>query len=430
MKGMFRFVWWFRVELALGAVSTMFWQRLADRLGFDAGSIVAVVSIGVVLVAPRSRKWLRRLLRNARVRRQWHRAVQTASIRSFGDRSSSVFSVQEVPAGHSLDVFVPLGASVPDLQDKAEVIAAALAVRQVRLRRDPANAARAQVVVVRLDPLAQRDLLPWPHAESASLSLWEPIPLGVDEDGQVVTVSLPEHNMLLGGEPGAGKSASISLMVATAALDPDVKLWLLDGKLVELATWAGCAEHNVGVNVAEAVEVLRTLQAEMDLRYAQLLAGRKRKVTRSDGLPLHVVVCDELALYLTGADRKGRTEFAEVLRDLVARGRAAGVIVLAATQKPSADVVPTYLRDLFGFRWALRCSTREASDTILGSGWASLGYSAADVDAANRGVGYLLHEGGLPVRLRSYYLDDPTLLAIADRAEALRRGRTPEARHG
>jgi S-DNA-T family DNA segregation ATPase FtsK/SpoIIIE len=49
-------------------------------------------------------------------------------------------------------------------------------------------------------------------------------------------------------------------------------------------------------------------------------------------------------------DRKQRTEFAEVLRDLVARGRAAGVIVCAATQKPASDVVPSALRDLLGFR--------------------------------------------------------------------------------
>ena len=63
------------------------------------------------------------------------------------------------------------------------------------------------------------------------------------------------------------------------------------------------------------------------------------------------------------------------------------MVTVATTQKPSADVVPTYLRDLFGFRWALRCSTPQASDTILGSGWASEGYSAAAIDPATRGCG-------------------------------------------
>lgn len=95
--------------------------------------------------------------------------------------------------------------------------------------------------------------------------------------------------------------------------------------------------------------------------------------------------------------------------------------MLAATQKPSADVVPTSLRDLFGFRWAMRCSTPQASDTILGAGWASGGYSAAEIDAACRGVGFLLHEGGLPVRLRAFHLDDAAVAGIAERAEKIRQ---------
>jgi S-DNA-T family DNA segregation ATPase FtsK/SpoIIIE len=82
--------------------------------------------------------------------------------------------------------------------------------------------------------------------------------------------------------------------------------------------------------------------------------------------------------------------------------------------------VPTYLRDLFGFRWALRCSTPDASDTILGRGWASQGYSAAQIDPAARGVGLLLQEGGTPVRLRSCWLGDLELAELARRAEVLR----------
>jgi DNA segregation ATPase FtsK/SpoIIIE-like protein len=270
------------------------------------------------------------------------------------------------------------------------------------------------------DPLSENAPLAWPHLNSAQLSLWDPIPIGVDEDGSVVTVGLPERNLLLGGEPGAGKSVALSQLVATAALDPTCRLWLLDGKLVELAPWRPIAEANVGVSVSEANEVLARLQSEMDKRYEELLATRRRKVTASDPWPLEVVVCDELAHYLTTGDRKTRLEFAERMRDLVARGRAAGVIVLAATQKPSHDIIPTSLRDLFGFRWALRCSTPQASDTVLGQGWASQGFSAATVDSAARGVGFLLHEGGLPVRLRSFHLSDSDLEDLALRAESLR----------
>src|SRR5207247_1824909 len=106
----------------------------------------------------------------------------------------------------------------------------------------------------------------------------------------------------------------------------------------------------------------------------------------------HLVVCDELAFYLSLPDKLERQEFTELMRDLVARGRAAGVIVCAATQKPGSDVVPSALRDLFGFRLALRCNTPQASDTILGEGWATLGHSAASIAPGQRGVGLLLAE--------------------------------------
>lgn len=288
------------------------------------------------------------------------------------------------------------------------------------MTRDEGNAAQASVVIVRHDPLAEPRSVEWPHLAAPLLSLWEPIPVGVDEDGQLVTVRLPERNVLIGGEPGAGKSVALSMLVATAALDPTVKLWVLDGKRVELAAWSGVAKRSAGPDGEDTLDLRRGLRVEMEDRYAALLARGLRKVSAGDGLPLHMVVCDELAFYLSLSDRKQRAEFAELMRDLVSRGRAAGIIVVAATQKPSADTVPTTLRDLFGFRWALRCNTPQASDTILGQGWASLGYSAAQIAGGQRGVGYFLAEGGEPVRLRSCFLDDLAIEGIAARAARLR----------
>jgi len=428
IEAVIRLLWGLRVEIVLGGGAVSVGTLTCAHFGPICGAIAVVGVVAIAIGVAPVRRLLGRVLFRARVRRQWHRGVRTANITAFEEQLPALFSIERLPAGERLDLRVPLGSCVADLEKAAEVIAAALGVREVRIQRDPANASRAVVVIVRRDPLGGTSSLVWPGAGAERLDLWQPIPIGIGENGQTVTLSLPERNMLLGGEPGAGKSVALSLPVATAALDPTVKLWLLDGKLVELATWAGCAEHSVGISVAEAIDVLRQLRTEMELRYAELLASRKRKVGPNDGMGLHVVVCDELAHYLTGGDRREREEFSSVLRDLVSRGRAAGVIVLAATQKPSADVVPTSLRDLFGFRWAMRCSTPQASDTILGAGWASAGYSAAEIDAASRGVGYLLHEGGLPVRLRAFHLDDNTVADIAKRAEALRRGHARGAR--
>ena len=274
--------------------------------------------------------------------------------------------------------------------------------------------------MVRRDPFEDAAPVSWPAATADALSLWEPIPLGVDEQGEQVAVELVERNVLIGGEPGAGKSAALSVVIAAAALDPETRVWLLDGKLVELAAWAPVAQRVAGPNGEDALALLREVRGVMDERYRELLANGQRKVRRGDGLPLHLVVCDELAFYLTVPEKAVQKEFAELLRDLVARGRAAGVIVCAATQKPGADVVPSALRDLFGFRLAMRCTTPQASDTILGQGWASAGSDASDIPGAQRGVGYLLAEGDRPTRMRGYYLSDDDVVAISERAAAAR----------
>ena len=386
--------------------------------------VIGAALVAVVLFAP-TRQWLGHRFYLGRARRRWALAMRDAGLESAKTGFvPSVRRAEKIAAGERFLVGVRKGGSVSDIESKVEVIAAALRVRDLRVSRDPRNAALAEVVLVKRDALASSEPLQWPLLDWQWHSIWDEIPVGVDENGETVSVYLPERNVLIGGEPGAGKSAALSLLVARAAMDPTTKLWLLDGKMVELAAWARCAERSVGVSGEEAIEVLRDLQAEMEQRYTRLLEDGRRKVSASDGLPLHVVVCDELAFYLTLSDRKQRTEFADLMRDLVSRGRAAGIIVIAATQKPSSDIIPTSLRDLFGFRWAMRCNTPQASDTILGSGWASLGFSASQIPGASRGVGYLLAEGEEPVRLRAFYLND----ADVDRLAATAAERRAELR--
>ena len=96
------------------------------------------------------------------------------------------------------------------------------------------------------------------------------------------------------------------------------------------------------------------------------------------------------------------------------------MVTVATTQKPSADVVPTFLRDLFGFRWALRCSTPQASDTILGSGWASRGLLGRQHRPGRPGGGATAPGGRRPGAAAGLLLDDLDLAELARRAELLR----------
>lgn len=255
-----------------------------------------------------------------------------------------------------------------------------------------------------------------------ALSVFDPMYIGVDEFGHPVYLPMMYRNILIGGEPGAGKSSLLNGLVAHAALDPRCRLVLLDGKQVELGQWKACAEVFVGPDSNRAIATLRRVQVVMDNRYAYLDGSGRRKIRRDDEFGPIFLAVDEIAYYsATIGEKKDQERFAALLRDLVARGRAVGIMVAAATQRPSSDIIPTSLRDLFAWRFAGRCTTDVSSDIVLGHGWAARGWSSNTISPNNPGAGLLIGEGGIPQLVKVAYLSDETCAAIAAYAVQLRR---------
>jgi hypothetical protein len=271
--------WAYRVELAAVTSVAVAYYWLSAR--YSGRTAEAVILAAAVLVAaiPFTRQGLAGVLHRSHLRRRWTLACRHADLANRNDHTPRITKAGLVPSGDLLCVRMPAGAAVADLERAAEPVAAFLEARELRVTREAANARYARVVVVRRDPLADLPGLPWPQLDAPRLSLWQPIPVGINEDGQLVTVSLIERNVLLGGEPGGGKSVGQSMLTATAALDPACELTLLDGKYVELAPWVGCATRTVGPSQDECVDVLRALVAEMDARYLTLVANRQRKIS-------------------------------------------------------------------------------------------------------------------------------------------------------
>jgi S-DNA-T family DNA segregation ATPase FtsK/SpoIIIE len=181
------------------------------------------------------------------------------------------------------------------------------------------------------------------------------------------------------------------------------------------------ADVFVGPDIVRALSTLTRLATMMDNRYAYLLDCGRRKVQPADVFTPYLVAIDEIAYFsATVGSKQQREEFSVLLRDLVARGRAVGIIVVAATQRPSSDIIPTSLRDLFAWRFAGRCTTNSSSDIVLGQGWAQQGWSANTISPTNPGLGLLIAEGGAPQLVKVAYLDDATCKAIASYAAELR----------
>lgn len=391
------------------------------------GAVAAPVALVVaVAVVPWSRRRSGRVWRRARLRRHWDRAMRFCALTTVNDRIPRIKRDRRVPAGDRLLVRIPRGATADELEAERERVAAVMRVREVRVTRDMDRADLAHVDVVRNDPFANpRDPnvslpIPWPWAGGGQRSLGDPVPLAVDDMGDTVSVRLPGKNMLIGGEPESGKSAALSILLAAAALDPAARIWGWDAKRVELALWRPVMERVVYNDIDAGIGQLEDLIKEMDARY-ELLESSGRRVLRPSEAPVIVAAIDEMRFFTANTDKKAAKHFNALGEDLTARGRAALIVELAATQKPGGDVVPTGWRDLMALRLAMRCNTRDASDTILGAGMASAGFSAADIDRRTRGVGWLHSEGNRPRRIKSFYIGDNEIRDIVAKGAALRR---------
>ena len=101
-------------------------------------------------------------------------------------------------------------------------------------------------------------------------------------------------------------------------------------------------------------------------------------------------------------------------------GRALGIIIILATQRPDAEALPAKIRDLATVRFCLKVPDQVSNDMILGTGAYKAGYRASEfrpkIDA---GLGWFKGEGD-PQAVRTHYLDLNDTARIAARARAMR----------
>jgi DNA segregation ATPase FtsK/SpoIIIE-like protein len=258
------------------------------------------------------------------------------------------------------------------------------------------------------------------------------IPFAADESGATVFVGLYEANILLGGVPGSGKSGGATALLAGIGRLPDVALVGLDPKRLELHTWKDRFSMIAKEN-EHASAVLDALLEEMERRYVWMEsesdrldeAVKKLPLDRLNEMPLIVVLIDELAeLVSVGATKDEKAAEAQrstAIRRLVAKGRAAGIVVITATQKPSSDVIPTSLRDLIQQRVGYMTTTPDMTDTILGAGATSNGALSHEIAKSQGGVAYILNEGSrVPARVRTFWIPDAEVAGIARSTAGLR----------
>ena len=241
-----------------------------------------------------------------------------------------------------------------------------------------------------------------------------PIALGKGSGGDNITIDLTKMpHLLIAGATGSGKSVCINAVVSSLiySRSPDqLRLLLVDPKRVELTQYNGIP-HMVTPVIVEldaVAKVFRGIINEMFKRYKLLESHSVRNISElnkkfSNALPYLVIVIDELAdLMMTSG-----IEIERSICRLAQLGRATGIHLVIATQRPSVDVVTGLIKSNFPSRVSFSVSSSIDSRTIL------------DTTGAEKLLGkgdmlYLPIDASLPFRLQGCFINDSEISKLVN----------------
>ena len=202
-------------------------------------------------------------------------------------------------------------------------------------------------------------------------------PIGIDVEGAPVVADFADPNTchaLVAGSTGSGKSEWLKALVASMLLrstPQNVQIALIDPKILTFAGVEGSPYlwRPVATTLAEAMAILRDAVAEMDARY-QMLAregfvnlGERIKAGKTD-LPFLVLIFDEFAdLILAGRDDK--KDFESLVARIAGKGRAAGIHLVLATQRPDRAVVTGLIKSNLPLKVCLKVANAVNAQIVL-----------------------------------------------------------------
>lgn len=354
---------------------------------------------------------------------QGHRSTfQGLLVMLFGhelkEAGPEILDISDSILGPVLTVRMYQGQTIKNYLNACEVMKNLWQVPSVRVEQ-PSGTDTVRIMLVTKDPLvAGREITPDSIPVMTSLAYVE---AGCMESGAPFNFRLQGTSSVLGGVPEAGKSITLSVIMAGIAQRPDVAILAIDLKeMLEFDSWiprlSGFAGDQEG-----ALEILNRVEEIRKARGVFLRAAGKtdmKQVGFSAIHPLLVVVVDECAeLFAAQGSSREAKALADDLRTVVSKlvrlGRAMGVIVLLSTQKPTVDNLPGGIRDNCSQRVALRCTTGEQAKAILGDAVSTATTSPTEIGHDQKGYA-IVHEDGKGLALaRSYYISEDTKRAVA-----------------
>ena len=284
-----------------------------------------------------------------------------------------VAKIEIGPSVVRYSISLPVGINVGKVRNLRDNIAISLKVRSVRIETPIPGTSYVGIEIPNPTPnyVFAKEVAKKIKKETDQYEL--PLMLGRDIAGCLVVKDLAEiPHALVAGATGTGKSVGLNSILAGLLLtkSPDeAKFILVDPKMVELSLFNGIP-HLLNPVITDMDLVVNALQwtiDEMMKRYRQLKQVNAKKITEYNqkigynAMPYIIVVIDEMAdLILTSG-----VEVETRIQRLAQMGRAVGIHLILATQKPTVNVITGLIKSNIPGRIAFATTTSSDSRVIL-----------------------------------------------------------------
>jgi S-DNA-T family DNA segregation ATPase FtsK/SpoIIIE len=240
---------------------------------------------------------------------------------------------------------------------------------------------------------------------------------GVAGRSVVVDLGLMPH-LLVAGATGSGKSVCMNAIICCLLFNntpEDLQILMIDPKMVELVGYNGIPHliAPVVVEVEQVVGALAWITRQMDERYRlfhrmgvrnlEEYNQRVRRLKDKDPLPALVVFIDELADLMMVAPDEVERHICRVAQ----MGRATGIHLVIATQRPSVDVVTGLIKANFPARISFAVTSQTDSRVILDQGGAENLLGRGDML-------FMSPQQAMPIRLQGCFVSDKEIRRLTE----------------
>lgn len=309
------------------------------------------------------------------------------------------------------------GIRVSRITSLSNDIALALAAPRVRIEAPIPGKAAIGVEIPNKNTasVCLRDIIEAKEFQNAKSMLT--FALGKDIAGKVTFADLDKMpHLLVAGATGSGKSVCINdiiCSIAYRASPADVRMILIDPKVVEMQVYAPLPHLLLPVvtNPKRAAGALKWAVSEMEQRYQKMAKLNARDMARynilvedpAEKLPKVVIIIDELADLMMVAAK----EVEESICRIAQLGRACGIHLIVATQRPSVDVITGLIKANIPSRIALAVSSATDSRVIMDTSGAEKLLGKGDM---------LFHANGAdkPLRVQCAFVTDEEVERVMD----------------